>query len=158
MNTARNGTKSPVNVLLVDDDNNHLAMFGIAAVESKCDVRFNTAMDGKEAIDYLEGMDIFADRSRYPLPDVLVLDLKMPGMDGIAFLVWRKDTPVFSTLPVMIFTGLEDKEEIARALALGANHFLAKPHNLQGYVDVVRAVWEFEIKSSGNRGISSSAA
>src|ERR1017187_5649591 len=97
-------------------------------------------------------MDIFADRSMYPLPDVLVLDLKMPRMDGIAFLVWRKDTPAFSTLPVMIFPGLEDKEEIERALALGASHFLAKPHNLEGYKEVVRAVWEVGIKSSATEG------
>ena len=88
----------------------------------------------------------------YPLPDVLVLDLKMPRMDGIAFLVWRKDTPAFSTLPVMIFPGLEDKEEIERALALGASHFFAKPHNLEGYKEVVRAVWEVGIKSSATEG------
>jgi hypothetical protein len=54
MNAARNGTKSPVNVLLVDDDDNHLALFGIAVVESKCDGRLNTATGGEEAIDYLE--------------------------------------------------------------------------------------------------------
>ena len=158
MNAARNGTKSPVNVLLVDDDDNHLALFEIAVRESNCNVRLNTATGGEQAIDYLEGKGICADRSMHPLPDVLVLDLKMPRVDGFAFLAWRRDSPAISMIPVMIFSGLEDKEEIERALALGASHFLAKPHNFQGYKEVVQAVWEFGIKCSGSRGISRSAA
>ena len=158
MNAASDDANSLVEVLLVDDDDNHLTLFGIAVRESNCDVRFNTATDGEQAIDYLEGKGIFADRSMHPLPDVLVLDLKMPRMDGFAFLAWRKESPAFSMLPVMIFSGLGDKGEIERALALGASHFLAKPHNLQGYKEVVQAVWEFGIKRSGNRGTSRSAA
>ena len=144
--------------MLVDDDDNHLALFEIAVRESNCNVRLNTTTGGEQAIDYLEGKGICADRSMHPLPDVLVLDLKMPRMDGFAFLAWRNEFPAFSMLPVMIFSGLGDKGEIERALALGASHFLAKPHNLQGYKEVVQAVWEFGIKRSGNRGISRSAA
>ena len=158
MNAARAGEKSPVNVLLVDDDDNHLVLFGLAVGECKCDVRLSTATGGEQAIHYLEGKGIYADRSMHPLPDVLVLDLKMPRMDGFVFLAWRKESPAFSMLPVMIFSGLEDKREIERALALGVSHFLAKPHNFQGYKEVVQAVWEFGIKHSGSRGISRSAA
>ncbi len=158
MNTARYDATSLVNVLLVDDDDTHLVLFGIAVRESKCDVRLSTAADGEQAINYLEGNGIYADRSRHPLPDVLVLDLIMPRVDGFAFLAWRKDSPAFSRVPVMIFSGLEDKGEIERALALGASHFLAKPHNFEGYKEVVRAVWEYGIKRSGSRGISRSAA
>jgi CheY-like chemotaxis protein len=117
-----------------------------------------TATGGEQAIHYLEGKGIYEDRSMHPLPDVLVLDLKMPRVDGFAFLAWRRDSPAISMIPVMIFSGLEDKEEIERALALGASHFLAKPHNFQGYKEVVQAVWEFGIKRSGSRGISRSAA
>jgi CheY-like chemotaxis protein len=158
MSTARIDANSLVDVLLVDDDDNHLVLFEIAVRESNCNVRLNTATGGEQAIDYLEGKGICADRSMHPLPDVLVLDLKMPRMDGFAFLAWRKESPAFSMLPVMIFSGLGDKGEIERALALGASHFLAKPHNLQGYKEVVQAVWEFGIKRSGNRGTSRSAA
>ena len=158
MNAARAGEKSPVNVLLVDDDDNHLVLFGLAVGECKCDVRLSTATGGEQAIHYLEGKGIYADRSMHPLPDVLVLDLKMPRVDGFAFLVWRRDSPTISMIPVMIFSGLEDKEKIERALALVASHFLAKPHNFQGYKEVVQAVWEFGIKHSGSRGISRSAA
>ena len=61
-------------------------------------------------------------------------------------------------LPVMIFSGLEDKGEIERALTLGANDFLAKPHNFQGYKEVVQAVGEIGIQRSGNRGTSRPAA
>jgi response regulator RpfG family c-di-GMP phosphodiesterase len=121
MSTARIDANSLVDVLLVDDDDNHLVLFGIAVRESNCDVRLNTATGGEQAIDY-------------------------------------KESPAFSMLPVMIFSGLGDKGEIERALALGASHFLAKPHNLQGYKEVVQAVWEFGIKRSGNRGTSRSAA
>jgi CheY-like chemotaxis protein len=158
MNAARHGEESPVNVLLVDDDDNHLVLFGMAVRESKCDVRLSTAADGEQAIDYLEGKGIYADRSMHPLPDVLVLDLRMPRVDGFEFLARRRDSLAFSMLPVMIFSGVEDQEEIERALALGASHFLAKPHNFQGYKEVVQAVWEFGMKCSGNRGISRSGA
>ena len=158
MNAARHGEKSPVNVLLVDDDDNHLVLFGLAVGECKCDVRLSTATGGEQAIDYLEGKGIYADRSMHPLPDVLVLDLKMPRVDGFAFLAWRRDSPGFSMIPVMIFSGLEDKEEFERALALGASHFLAKPPNFQGYKEVVQAVWELGITRFGKRGTSRSAA
>jgi CheY-like chemotaxis protein len=158
MNTARYDATSLVNVLLVDDDDTHLVLFGIAVRESKCDVRLSTAADGGQAINYLEGNGIYADRSMHPLPDVVVLDLIMPRVDGFAFLAWLKESPAFSMVPVMIFSGLEDKGEIERALALGASHFLAKPHNFEGYKEGVRAVWELGIQRSGNRGISRSAA
>jgi CheY-like chemotaxis protein len=158
MITARYATKPPVHVLQVDDDDNHLVLFGMAVLECNCGIHLSTTTGGQQAINYLEGKDIFADRSLHPLPDVVLLDLKMPRVDGFAFLAWRKDSPAFSMLPVMIFSGLEDKGEIERALALGASHFLGKPHNFEGWKEIVQAVWELGIKSSGNRGITRSAA
>ena len=135
--------KSQVDVLMVDDDLVELALFGTAIDKSNFDIWLRTATRAEEAINYLQGSDVFSDRSMYPLPDLLLLDLQMPGLGGLGFLAWRKDSPIFATLPVIVLLGLQDLQEIQRSRALGATEFLAKPSKFEEWKDIVPTVWAF---------------
>lgn len=148
MTTPGCGTGSLLDVLLVDDDRNDLALFGMAADKADVNIWLQTATGAEQAIEYLEGKDQYADRAMHPLPDLLLLDLLMPGMDGFEFLAWRKTAPAFAKLPVIILSGLGDKARIERALSLGADSYLAKPADFDGWTGLAKRVWDLGIKHS----------
>ena len=80
-----------------------------------------------EAVSYLKGEFPYSDRAKYPLPKIIFLDLKMPGVDGFEFLVWLKAQNQLGNLTVFAVTGLEDILSIRKAYAMGATSFLVKP-------------------------------
>ncbi len=81
--------------------------------------------DGEQTISYLRGDGKYADRRRYPFPDLLLLDLKMPRLDGFQVLKWLRANP-FPKLVVAVLSGSNDPEEMAQALDLGAHFFHTK--------------------------------
>ncbi len=80
-----------------------------------------------DAIAYLTGLLPYSNRTRHPLPAVILLDLKLPGMDGFEFLEWLCEHPEFNDVLVVAVSGLDDLASIRRAYTLGADSFLAKP-------------------------------
>src|SRR6187455_1159237 len=85
-------------------------------------MRLESASDGQMAIDYLNGADSFCDRARFPLPSVILLDLKMPRKTGFEVLEWIRPAPL-RTLPVLIFTSSTNESDIKQAYEKGANLF-----------------------------------
>jgi len=79
------------------------------------------------AIQYLEGADIYADRSLFPLPSIILIDLHMPEKDGFELLEWLRDRPQFQNLHRIVISGVERMSDTARAYQLGAHAFLTKP-------------------------------
>jgi CheY-like chemotaxis protein len=98
--------------------------------------------DGSEVIAYLKGSDAYADRKRYPLPDLLLLDLKMPQMDGFEVLEWMQKQS-FPGLTVVVLTDSMQAEHIKRALDLGADLFQVKPRANPEREAMVFALEEF---------------
>ncbi|MBD1821128.1 response regulator [Cyanobacteria bacterium FACHB-DQ100] len=80
----------------------------------------------EDAMNYLRGEGTYAARSRYPLPDLLVLDLKLPGMPGLDFLQWLRQQPDLEQLPVIAMTGYGNRD-LSQAYELGINFYLLKP-------------------------------
>lgn len=93
--------------------------------------------DAEEAMAYFEGGGKFTDRAKYPIPDLVLLDLKMPGVDGFQFLKWLRSQPEFARVIVVVLTGEADPKKIQLAYQLGANSFLAKNANLEEFRNFV---------------------
>ena len=136
----------PKTVLLVDDGPNEQTLFAMAGKKAGVSFGLRFASDGVEALHYLNGEDKFEDRVKFPLPDLLVLDLNMPRMSGFEVLEWVRKDPRFRELPVVIFTSSSLEADIRRAYGLMANSYLVKPMSLLVLVDMVRSIDEYWFK------------
>ncbi len=127
-------------ILLVEDNRMDVELTLDAFHEARLLNTIHVAANGQEALDYLFGRGPYADRSKFPLPNLILLDLKLPGIDGFEVLRQVKSTPVLKRLPVVILTS--SKEEGDRALSYdhGANSYLVKPVSFDGFLGVVRQI------------------
>ncbi len=133
-------------VLLVAEDNELDALLLMRLVE-RCGDAFQMMRveHGEAAIDYLQGTGAYSDRAKYPLPAVLLLDLKMPRKDGFAVLGWRQENPLFNRLPIVVFSSSNLSHDISRAYALGANSYVIKPSDPEQLERLVRSLHEWWI-------------
>jgi CheY-like chemotaxis protein len=114
-------------ILYAEDDPNDIVLFQIALDKASLPVQAAFVSDGGAAIDYLSGASSFNDRERYPLPQLIVLDLKMPRKSGFDVLEWLRDRPELASIPTIILSSSEYPEDRARALSLGAKDYHVKP-------------------------------
>jgi two-component system response regulator len=131
---------SLAHILLVEDNRMDVELTLDAFNEARLLNAIHVAPNGQDALDYLFGRGPYNDRSAYPLPSLVLLDLKLPGIDGFEVLRQIKTTPMLKRLPVIILTS--SKEEGDRALSYdnGANSYLVKPVSFDGFLDVVRKI------------------
>ncbi len=114
-------------ILLVEDDPNDVILMQRAITKGKVLNPLQVVSDGEQAIHYLEGRGVYSDRNRYPLPVLILLDLKLPRRDGFDVLKWIKSQSNLHSIPVVILTSSERGEDIQQAYDLGANSYLVKP-------------------------------
>ena len=128
------------NILLVEDNRMDVELTLDAFREARLVNTIHVAPSGQEALDYLFGTGAYTDRSVHPLPNLVLLDLKMPGIDGFEVLRRVKSTPLIRRIPVVILTS--SKEEADRALSydIGTNSYLVKPVSFEGFMEVVRKI------------------
>jgi CheY-like chemotaxis protein len=133
----------PARILLIEDSRMDVELTLDAFREARLANTIRVASTGQAALDYLFGYGPYADRTMYPLPNLILLDLKLPGIDGHAVLRQIKGTPELKRLPVIILTS--SKEEGDRALSYdnGANSYLVKPVSFEGFLDVVRQLEDY---------------
>ncbi len=135
-------------IMLVDDDEDDALLIQLAFVKARL-VRPLLVLDrAREAMDYFLGHGRYQDREKYPLPDLVLLDLKMPEMDGFEFLRWLRAQPSFGGTRVTVMSGLESKEHIDQAYAAGANAYLIKPEELSKMVEVSRALCRYWLQTN----------
>lgn len=99
--------------------------------------------DGQELIDYLSGSEGFSDRSSHPMPRVLLLDLKMPKLNGFDVLRWLQQQPELRRLIVTVLSSSEEPTDVNLAYDLGANSYVVKPGSLNGYANVVEKLRDY---------------
>jgi CheY-like chemotaxis protein len=116
------------NAILVADDNDDDVM-GILMALRNAGVKnpVQTVSDGDLALAYLRGHGAFANRERFPLPGILLLDLKMPRLGGFAVMEWLQTQPQFKKLLIIVLSGHNQLREVQQAYKLGAHSFLIKP-------------------------------
>lgn len=130
-------------ILLVEDNLLDVELTLDAFQEARLGNTVQVARSGQEALDYLLGQGEYADRAAYPLPDLILLDLKLPGIDGHEVLRRVKGTPVLRRLPVIVLTSSKEEGDLALSYDVGANSYLVKPVSFEGFLDVVREIGDY---------------
>ena len=117
----------PLNILLVEDEEAHAQLTKRAIRKAGNANRIDVVCDGEEALDYLLNGGKYADKSKYPCPGLILLDIKLPGIDGIEVLQKIKQDPNLRKIPVIMLTTSEREEDIAKSYDYHANSYLTKP-------------------------------
>jgi CheY-like chemotaxis protein len=151
---ACGGSKPQVFTLLhIDDDPNDTELFQAAARRAKVQFAVQNVTDAEQAMAYLSGRGRYADRRSFPLPSLVLLDLKMPRATGFDVLRWIRNHPEVGSLPVVIFSGSELQDDIQQAYAGGADSYLVKPIGFNALIELVT-----KLNASWVAGQSSRAA
>jgi CheY-like chemotaxis protein len=138
-------------VLIAEDDANDVLFLRRAFAKAKVMASLRFVHDGQEAVDYLKGEGSFADRLAHPLPDLVMLDHKMPRMDGSAVLEWVRKQAHLSRLPVIILSSSSLKADIDRAYQLGADSYMVKPQELRKLCEMAEVVKHRWLSSSSDQ-------
>jgi len=119
-------------ILIVDDDENDIFFVKRAFTEINVHCTFHMLKNGQEVVDYLSGHEQYGNRDRYPLPIMMLMDLKMPVMDGFEVLAWLRAQPGIKVIPTVVFSSSDLPADITRAYELGANSFMTKSVTYDG--------------------------
>jgi len=130
-------------VLVAEDDSNDVFLLRHAFEEAGVHCPMIAVEDGQEAINYLSGQPPYCDRGRYPMPRLLLLDLKMPAINGFELLAWLQTRPELKDLPAIVLSSSNQETDISRARELGARDYLVKPSVLN---DLVRLVEQLQAR------------
>src|SRR3954447_3502938 len=120
-------TKKEPLILLAEDEPDDEFFMRIGLQDAGLSNPLFVAHDGMEAVDYLAGKGQFALRESFPLPGLVIIDLKMPRMNGFEVLAWIQAHPEFSLIPVVVLSGSDIEADVARAKRLGARDYRVKP-------------------------------
>ena len=132
--------RKPVIVLHVEDDPNDATLMQVACAKAAVDFQIQNLEDGFEVIDYLSGAGKYADRTRYDIPGLVLLDLKMSRATGLEVLKWIRSQTALKTMPVIVLSGSELQEDKTRAFQGGANSYLVKPPSFTSLVSMVKEI------------------
>lgn len=121
-------------LLLAEDDSDDVVIFQVAFRRATLPYDIYVVRDGEQAVEYLSGSGQYADRHRFPFPDLFVLDLKMPIKSGFDVLEWMRTHPICSKLRTIILTTSDDGRDIRRAAELGVGTFFVKSPRLHDII------------------------
>ncbi|MBW4527262.1 MAG: response regulator [Phormidium tanganyikae FI6-MK23] len=114
-------------LLVVEDNEDDILFIERAFDEANLSNPLQIIRDGDSAVDYLSGVGEYGNRDRYPLPPLILLDIRLPRRSGLEVLTWIKQQPGLRRLPVVMLTTSRENSDINRAYDLGANSYLLKP-------------------------------
>lgn len=140
MPESRTDVGEPIEILMVDDSMGDVRLAQEALKEARVANRLSIVHDGEQAMAFLRREDGYGDA---PRPDLVLLDLNMPRMDGREVLAQIKGDPDLRTIPVVVLTTSEAEADIVKAYDLHANAYITKPVDLEAFLDAVRVVEEF---------------
>jgi len=140
LNDSVSDDKSQGVILLAEDREDEVLLLRRAFAQANFLNPLQVVSNGEEAISYLQGEGKYSDREEYPLPALLLLDLKMPRKDGFEVLQWIRQQPEFRALRVVVLTASDHIMDVNRAYQLGANSFLVKPVDFAHFVEVTQAL------------------
>ena len=125
-------------ILAAEDEASDRMILELAFQRAKLPCSLVIVRDGQEAVDYLSGKGWYADRATHPLPALVVLDLKMPRMNGLDVLAWLAEQPDFKGIPAVVLSSSADELDMKKARQLGAREYFVKPHTLDELIKIAR--------------------
>ncbi|HUD48897.1 MAG TPA: response regulator [Candidatus Baltobacteraceae bacterium] len=114
-------------ILLVEDNEDDVFIMERVMLKLPPTHTMHVAVDGREAVDYLQGSGKYSDRLAYPIPSLIFLDLKLPSLHGFEVLAWINSQPSLKSVPVAILSSSAEPRDRETAIRLGAKSFLVKP-------------------------------
>ena len=127
-------------ILLVEDNCSDVELTKRALSKGHILNELIVAEDGQEALDYLFGTGIYANRGTAPLPTLILLDLKLPKVDGLEVLSKIRANAMTKRLPVVVLTSSQEEHDIATSYDLGANSYIRKPVDFLQFVEAIQAL------------------
>jgi CheY-like chemotaxis protein len=129
-----------IEVLLVEDDPGDVMMTREAFQDYKVHNQLHVVSDGAEAMAFLRQEGEYAG---HPRPDLVLLDLNLPRMDGRQVLESIKSDPELASIPVVVLTTSENEDDVLRSYSLHANAYVTKPVDFQRFIEVIRQIDDF---------------
>lgn len=133
-------------MLVAEDRAEDIEILKLAFKKAQVHLTLRFVQNGAEVIEYLKGEGRFANRAEYPMPRLLLLDLKMPLKNGFDVLEWLRSEPGLRRLLVIAFTSSELPQDINCAFDLGANSYLVKPGKFEKLQEIARALETYWFK------------
>jgi CheY-like chemotaxis protein len=141
--SARTISGRPQHILIVDDDDDDCLLVREAFEESRPDSQLNFVHDGEQMMAYLLHQPPFEDSVRHPTPDLILLDLNMPRMDGREALLAIKNHAQLRRIPVIVLTTSSDTGDVAQSYDNGVNSFITKPASYNELIEFVRQLGDY---------------
>lgn len=137
-------------ILHVEDDINDVELVNIVFRKSKANGQLTVVGDGEQAISYLAGDGIYADRRLYPFPELMLLDIKLPRKSGLEVLAWLRSQPQLhlKRLPVVMLTSSNQPHDVETAYDLGANSYLVKPGELSKLTELIALINQYWLNTN----------
>jgi CheY-like chemotaxis protein len=127
-------------ILIVDDNSDEAALIKRAVLSLRPKSSVQIVLSGNELKDWLEGQGRYADREAFPYPALILLDLRMPEMNGFEVMEWLRNQPRHAVIPVIVISFFDGQKNIKRSYQLGARTFLRKPVSPETISDAIRAL------------------
>ncbi len=127
-------------ILIVEDEPVNVLMIRRALAKARVANPVQVVEDGDAAVAYLSGAGDYADREQFPLPMLILLDLKLPRRSGLEVLDWRRQQPGLRRIPVVVLTSSRETDDVRRAYDTGANSYLVKPVQFDALLEMVKSL------------------
>ncbi len=138
-------TVEPIRLLLVEDDEADILLAQRAFERANIWNQVDVVRDGREMLDYLNNKGDYTDTARYPRPDLILLDLNMPGIDGREALETMLQDPKLKAIPVVIISTSDYERDIEFGRAHGVQHYIIKPIQVDNILETCSAIRDFSI-------------
>src|SRR5262249_26181549 len=130
-------------ILLVEDEQSDVLLLRLALQKVGVTNPMQVVTSGREALDYLEGTGKFSRRDAFPLPFLVLLDLKLPYVMGLDVLTWMRQKKELKSTIVIVFSSSKEARDVARAYEAGANAYLVKPPSVEKRLVMAQAIKDF---------------
>jgi CheY-like chemotaxis protein len=135
-------------VLLAEDRDDDVFLIRRSFQRAELNNPLHVVRDGAEAIDYLRGAEKYSNRDEHPLPSLILLDLKMPRVDGFEVIEWVRSHPTLRSIPIVVLTSSSLLRDVNQAYQLGANSFLVKPLDFENFANMASLLKTYWLDTS----------